>query len=1283
MSINCNKKHHIIVVTAAGLLFTLLSGLVWPGSTELAPTKHVVAAVPQNFPPHYTVDSAGNPGGFAIEVMDKVAEQAGLQVTYKVLPEWPQVFEALRNGDVDLIPNIGITAERQQYFAFSIPLESFSIAMFVRDSTDDIRQFKDLKGRAVGALAGNVAIKLFHQKGIQELQIYSDIESALFALLSGQLDVLVSPDTVAWKLARLARVDNRIKVVGKPLMEIKRAIAVRKGEEVLLQRLNKTLETFLSGDTYKDIYRKWHGTPTPFWTPARLTWFFMALLALVISFMAYWRYRSLISINNNLRQSIENQIAAEERLRDSEERFRSIAAVVQDAVIMIDSDGIIVYWNPAAEAILGYAVQEALGKEMHALLAPERYQEAAWKGMHVFSENGTGPIINKVQEVDVLNRDGREFPAELTVSSLKLEDKWHAVGVIRDITARKKAENLLEEAKLRYRTVADFTYDWVYWIRPDGTFQYMSPSCERVTGYSVDEFMDNPLLMKDIMLSEDAYVWKEHTHGLEETGSAHHVRFRIQRKDGAIRWLEHACRPVIDEAGQFQGYRVSNRDISERVEAELALQQSEERYRTLFDTANDAIFIMEGECFIDCNPETSRMFGCSREDIIGKTPMDFSPATQPDGRDSREKAMARINEAMAGKPQNFEWSHTRLDGTPFATEISLNSMEVAGRVLIQAICRNITERKRAEAKIHELNEELEQRVLDRTRALSESEERFRSVVQLVPDIIYRLDQKGRFMLLSESVHVLGYTPDELIGQHFSVLMLPDEARSVTREHVVSDDGIDPGDGCKLFDERRKGVRATSGLRIRLLPKTERERLHEVKDPTQLNMLFVEVNSEGVYINNGTDTSKKFVGTVGAIRDITERKQAEDALRDSEARLRRAVTEAPFPVMIHADDGKVLSISKTWSEITGYGVEDIPTIADWTEKGYRARREHVNELIDTIFQSEGRTHDGETVIYTRKGEQRVWDFSSAPLGRLQDGRRAVISMAMDVTKRKQAEQELNQLNTTLEARVIERTLELDRANKELEKAIQELKDTQARIIQTEKLTALGTMAAGVAHELNNPMMGIMNYVEYADRVVKEPKAKQALSKANSELRRMADIVRNMLTFARPGGKELAQVDVADIVKRTLQLLASDLRHQNVEVTKDIPASLPPVWARIDGLVQVFLNLFINATDAMAEGEEKVIQIRAFPENESVIVEIQDTGKGIPDYILGRVFDPFFTTKEVGKGTGLGLSVSRNIVIGFGGSLTCRSTEGEGATFRLVLPTTRQTDAVTGSNNRDSD
>jgi C4-dicarboxylate-specific signal transduction histidine kinase len=228
-----------------------------------------------------------------------------------------------------------------------------------------------------------------------------------------------------------------------------------------------------------------------------------------------------------------------------------------------------------------------------------------------------------------------------------------------------------------------------------------------------------------------------------------------------------------------------------------------------------------------------------------------------------------------------------------------------------------------------------------------------------------------------------------------------------------------------------------------------------------------------------------------------------------------------------------------------------------------------------------------------------------------------------------------------------------------------------------------MAAGVAHELNNPMMGIMNYVEYADRVVKEPKAKQALSKANSELRRMADIVRNMLTFARPGGKELAQVDVADIVKRTLQLLASDLRHQNVEVTKDIPASLPPVWARIDGLVQVFLNLFINATDAMAEGEEKVIQIRAFPENESVIVEIQDTGKGIPDYILGRVFDPFFTTKEVGKGTGLGLSVSRNIVIGFGGSLTCRSTEGEGATFRLVLPTTRQTDAVTGSNNRDSD
>ncbi|MEM9004149.1 MAG: response regulator [Cyanobacteria bacterium P01_F01_bin.86] len=207
------------------------------------------------------------------------------------------------------------------------------------------------------------------------------------------------------------------------------------------------------------------------------------------------------------------------------------------------------------------------------------------------------------------------------------------------------------------------------------------------------------------------------------------------------------------------------------------------------------------------------------------------------------------------------------------------------------------------------------------------------------------------------------------------------------------------------------------------------------------------------------------------------------LEQSEKRLRRAIENAPFPIMIHAEDGEVLQINSTWTELTGYSHVDIPTTTAWAQRAYGEEAARV--LKDTIAQKytlTSRWEEGEFIINTHNGEQCLWQFSSAPLGALPDGRRMVISMAVDVTQRRQVEaeretllhnlsdlnqeleranQQLTDYSQTLEKRVVERT-------QDLSQTLEHLKATQDELIQSEKMAALGQLIAGVAHELNTPL-----------------------------------------------------------------------------------------------------------------------------------------------------------------------------------------------------------------------
>ena len=244
--------------------------------------------------------------------------------------------------------------------------------------------------------------------------------------------------------------------------------------------------------------------------------------------------------------------------------------------------------------------------------------------------------------------------------------------------------------------------------------------------------------------------------------------------------------------------------------------------------------------------------------------------------------------------------------------------------------------------------------------------------------------------------------------------------------------------------------------------------------------------------------------------------------------------------------------------------------------------------------------------------------------------------------------------------------------ERKKLDDETRDIYHQLLQAEKMAALGQTISGVAHELNNPLATILSWAErLSQRTTLEPAVRRGLDTIFSESERAARIVRNLLTFARKRQTTRAMVDINQVVRETLALRAYEQRVSNVAVIDALAAGLPQVFADGHQVQQVLLNLIINAEQAMLQANGRgVLVLRTWhdPDQESVILEINDDGPGIPDEVQPKIFDPFFTTKEVGKGTGLGLTVAYAIVQEHGGRIRLESRVNSGTSFYVEMPIT---------------
>jgi signal transduction histidine kinase/ABC-type amino acid transport substrate-binding protein/ActR/RegA family two-component response regulator len=282
----------------------------------------LVAAVPRNFPPQYSVDENGEAVGFAIDAMDHIASMTGIKINYVIAETWTEVDQMLRTGEADLIPNLGITDARKKYFFFTSPIEVFPLTIFVLKKNRSIKGIQDLTGRKIAVVQYNVGVSLLENRNNIELIIFNTPVEALFELLSEEIDALIYPGPVLMKVAQDIDVENRIKSVGEPLLVVKRGIAVRQDNKELLNVLDSAVDNFIGTSAYKEIYNKWYGSPPLFWNVTRVAIFMGSLFFLILIAMTVWRYQGLRKLNRTLTQTIEMQKQAENELRKSEKQLK-------------------------------------------------------------------------------------------------------------------------------------------------------------------------------------------------------------------------------------------------------------------------------------------------------------------------------------------------------------------------------------------------------------------------------------------------------------------------------------------------------------------------------------------------------------------------------------------------------------------------------------------------------------------------------------------------------------------------------------------------------------------------------------------------------------------------------------------------------------------------------------------------------------------------------------------------------------------------------------------------
>ncbi|MBN1473854.1 MAG: PAS domain S-box protein [Syntrophaceae bacterium] len=943
----------------------------------------------------------------------------------------------------------------------------------------------------------------------------------------------------------------------------------------------------------------------------------------------------------------------EDDLRKSEQRYRNVLETMREGYFELDLEGNYTFVNEANCRFLGYTREELIGKNFRIHTA----KEAAEKTIGPYRElYKTGKPIESL-DLESFTKDGRKVIYETSVSLIK-DDKGKLVGfrgISRDVTARKQMEEELRKSEEKYRTILESIDDGYYETDLEGNYTFFNDAEAKNLGYSREEMQGmNSRKYQD----EETYkrTFKAFT-DLYRTGEPiKALGMEAIRKNGTKVFNEISASLIRDKQGKPIGFRGITRNVTERKRAEEALRQSEQKYRSLTESMTDIVWIAGLDLRTTyVTPSIQRVLGFTQEERIKQS---LDQQLTPDSLTlvfdvlNRELTLEKKGGADPSRRVNLELEFYHKDSSTRWLYVTISGIRDDEGVLtsIYGVARDVTERKKME------------------RALHESEERYRTILEEIEEGYFELDLAGNATFFNDSIcRIFGYPREELQGLNY---------RQYTDE-----------------ENSQKCFNIYNGIYKTGNPSTIQEYEIIRKDKTKR---YLETAA-----SLRKDFSGKIIGFRGVSRDITERKKIEEELKKSEEKYRTILEKMDEGYFEMDLGGHIKFFNQPLCSLLGYTGEEL--------QGMSYKKYYDKETQQKIFKVYNHTYQtGEPgklygyEIIRKDGSRRFLessvllktDSAGNPIG--------FRGLLHDITEQKLVEDEIKRNRDEL----IQKNKEIEESRKnvqltleKLEVAYEELKTSQAKILQQEKMASIGQLAAGVAHEINNPVAFISSNLGTLDKylrrltdfigaqaqAIKQHKAADAasnLEEKRKELKidyvvadaqkllqesldgtdRVRRIVQSLNRFSRVDDADYLSTDINECIDQSINIVWSELKYKG-NLRKDY-GKLSPTKCYPQQLSQVFINLLLNAAQAISGKGE--IEIKTREKNKEIWISISDTGTGISDDNLGKIFEPFFTTKEVGKGTGLGLSISYEIIQRHKGDISFESKEGKGTTFTVRIP-----------------
>lgn len=724
-----------------------------------------------------------------------------------------------------------------------------------------------------------------------------------------------------------------------------------------------------------------------------------------------------------LAQDITERKALEKSLSESEEKFRTLVDQAPIALFLHDMTGQIVEINRRTLENYGYTEDEIIGLKASDIDVDfiEREDEGAfWDQL-----NHQGQMDFQAQHK---RKDDSFFPVSISLSAIELQGQKFILALAEDITERVQAECALRASEEKFRALFETMSEGVVYQNAEGKITSANPAAERLLGLSLEQMQGKTSLDPR---------WKAvDQHGQDLPGEQHAAMIALRTGEKVENYLQGIYIPERDayvwiivnavpqfKAGSDSPYQVYATfvDITERFQAEEALRASEEKYRSLFNQSTEGIYLHDlAGRILDVNEMACEQSGYAKEELLGLTVFDLHPAESQLNL-PKEEALQIWGKWAPGQRHRVEAEHQRKDGSVFPVEISTGVVHYQDEQALLAIVKDVTERAQREARIKHLNQVL-RAVRDVNQLITQEKDR-EALLWRACDILTTTRGYGNaWVALRGDDGRVEIAAECGIDEGFKLLrqaMARGDWPECCQQAFAHPESVAvihaPNRNCKtcsLSDLHRDTAAMAGalhygeqdfGVLVVALPKA-------LAGDKEEQALFRELVDDLAY-------------ALHAIALEEERKAAEGALRASEDRFRRAVNEAPFPAMIHAEDGEVMLINTRWTQVTGYPQEEIPTLEAWTEKAYGERQGPIREVIDALYEAPGHTDEGDFEVRCRDGSTRIWSFRSTPLGTDDRGRRLVLSMAVDITERKRAEDDLRQLKDHLEDEVAQKTQEL--------------------------------------------------------------------------------------------------------------------------------------------------------------------------------------------------------------------------------------------------------------------